>query len=65
MYVGIHDTIVIPADSQWIRDQLGNSVVEYKEINGGHSTFYVSKDASYFQINAMKHISKYNPMLYR
>ena len=48
MYVGKHDTIVPASDSLWAKEQLGKAVVQYKEIDGGHSIFFVAKDATFF-----------------
>jgi hypothetical protein len=44
MYVAKHDRIIYPVDSRWARDVLGSSVVDYREIDGGHVTFMVGKD---------------------
>jgi len=35
MFVGRHDTIVHPHDSQWVRDNIP-TVIGYREIDGGH-----------------------------
>jgi predicted esterase len=47
MISGLHDRIVYPADSQWVRDNLGSSLVDYVEVNGGHTVFFLGKDMSF------------------
>ena len=63
MYAAKHDLIVKPEDSHWARDLIGPNIVEYLEIDGGHVTFMVGYDQSYFAQNAMNQIKKYNPIL--
>jgi len=41
MVAGIHDMIVYPVDTKWVRDNLGEVLVEYVEVNGGHTTFFL------------------------
>lgn len=60
MFTGIHDTIVQPSDSEWVRDQLGESVVEYTEINGGHTVFFLGKDATFIKENVLNLMSEYS-----
>lgn len=36
MLVGKQDTLVYPQDSLWLKDQLGESVKDYIELDGGH-----------------------------
>ena len=62
MYVAKHDRIIYPVDSRWARDVLGSSVVDYQEIDGGHVTFMVGKDQTYFLDGALSQIRKYNPI---
>lgn len=48
MWVGKEDNLSTPQDARWARDQLGDSVVKYVEMdNVAHSTFNFGKDMSY------------------
>ena len=60
LYCGIEDTIVSIHDSRWLRDEIGEDIVDYEEFPGGHLQFFIGKDASYFTENSMKLITKYN-----
>ena len=48
--------MVLKEDSEWIREVLGDSVIDFVEIESGHLSFFVGKDQSYFLDNALKHI---------
>lgn len=63
MYVGIDDEMVSMDDTLAIKDVLGDLVVDYGLINGGHMSFFVNKKVDYFTKNAMSWIQKYNPLL--
>ena len=54
MYVARHDLIVTPEDSKWARELIGPSVIDYMEVDGGHVTFMLGYDQTYFKENAMK-----------
>ena len=59
----MNDLIVNPVDSHWVRDQLGNdTIVDYKEMPGGHLQFFIGTDASYFKKNAIELLKEYNPI---
>lgn len=60
MYVGTYDKLVVPEDAEWLRDQLGDTVVHYAEYPLGHGTFVIGKDMTWFTQDAMKIISQYN-----
>lgn len=62
MYNGRDDKIVSQEDSRWARDTLGEVVVDFEEIQGGHLSFFVSRNQTYFQVNALNIIKKYNPL---
>lgn len=60
LYYGKHDIIMLPENSLKARELLGDSVVDFQEIEGGHMAFFVSRNQTYFQENAMNLIKKYN-----
>ena len=63
MFVGDVDDLGDPTDNRWARDTINsgyNAVVHYEEIHGGHASFIVGKDMSWFD-RAMELIAKYNP----
>lgn len=48
MFVGEEDNLATPLDAKWLKDQLGDNVIEYMEIaNFDHSSFNFGKDMSY------------------
>jgi len=62
MFVGADDELATPADARWTRDQIGEAVVHYQEQPGGHLSFNIGKDATYFSETAMSIIEKYHPL---
>ena len=38
------------------------SVIEYKKIEGGHETFMVGKDMSFFTHDVMNKLKEYHPL---
>lgn len=65
MFVGSVDDLGDPTDARWARDVIisggKGSLIHYEEIKGGHATFLVGKDMSYFN-TVMTLIKKYNPV---
>ena len=53
MFTGLHDILADLTDSRWTRDQIGDNVVHYEEIEAGHLTFMVGKDMTYFSEGVM------------
>jgi hypothetical protein len=41
--------------------QIGPAVISYQEIAGGHVTYIIGKDMSYFTENVMGLLAQYNP----
>jgi len=49
MFVGNEDDLGDLKDARWAKSQMNSSVLKhYEEITGGHATFLVGKDMSYF-----------------
>lgn len=42
LFVGQDDTAVYPGDSKWTRQQIGEALVLYEEVNGGHLNFFIA-----------------------
>lgn len=59
VFVGKYDIVATPTDGQWTVDQIGDAVVHYQEINGGHLTFVVGKDVSWFTEDVMGILNEY------
>ena len=53
MYVGSHDILVKTEDSRWIRDKISSSLVDYEEIDGGHTTFMIGKNMTFVKSNIL------------
>ena len=62
MFVGQSDKLADVEDAQWIRSQLGDGVVHYQEIVGGHISFMIGKDMSYFTEDVIGLLSQYHPI---
>lgn len=61
LVVAHEDTVATPWDAQWTMDQIGDAVISYEEIAGGHVTYIVGKDMTYFTENVMGLVAQYNP----
>lgn len=61
MFVGKEDTLADPEDAEWAYRTIGSPVVHYQEIDGGHLTFMIGKDMSWFN-DVMTLIEHYNPV---
>ena len=48
MFTGSEDPLADVTDSRWTRDQIGDNIVHYEEVEAGHLTFLVGKDMTYF-----------------
>ena len=62
IYTAKHDKLIVKKDSNLLIDHLGPAVVDYAEMNGGHNAFMVGRDQTWFQINAVNMIKKFNPL---
>jgi len=62
MITGRHDRIVYPSDSEWVRDKIGSALIDYVEVNGGHTVFFLGKDMSFVQNNILQWMKVYNPL---
>ena len=61
MFVGKQDALATPTDAQWAKDQLGDKVIYYHEMdNVDHSAFNFGRDMSFLN-EVMYHIKMYNP----
>jgi hypothetical protein len=62
MFVGKYDRLADPADAEWTLEALGESVISYQEIDGGHLTFFIAKDMTYFNHDVMDILRYYQPL---
>ena len=53
IFGGKDDEIADSFDTMWTKEQIGDAVVHYQIINGGHISFLVGKDMSYFSEDVM------------
>ena len=64
LYAAKNDILVDIKDTRKTVDFIqkgGNStLVDYHEIEGGHLTFFMGKDVSYFENRALKLIERFN-----
>lgn len=61
LIVAKEDTVATPVDAQWTASQIGDAVVHFQEIAGGHVTYIIGKDMSYFTEDVMGLLATYNP----
>lgn len=62
MIAGDSDILGDVKDAVWTKDQIINNVVYFDVIHGGHLTFMVGKDMSWFSGAVMDLIKEYNPL---
>jgi len=62
MFTGNVDILADLTDSRWTRDQIGDNIVHYEEIDAGHLTFMVGKDMTYFSVGVMGLLAQYHPV---
>jgi len=62
MFVGKNDKLADPTDAEWTRNTIGSDVFHYQEINGGHLTFFIAKDMTWFNEDLMDLIKEYQPL---
>ena len=48
IFIGSDDIVATDIDGRWTAEQIGSAVVHYQVINGGHLSFIVAKDMSWF-----------------
>lgn len=60
LFYAEHDAFSTVKDVEWLKDQLGDSVVHYESIRGGHVTFLCGEDMEYLE-NMIDVIKQYNP----
>mmetsp|Transcript_18890 Transcript_18890/g.16737 ORF Transcript_18890/g.16737 Transcript_18890/m.16737 type:complete len:387 (+) Transcript_18890:34-1194(+) len=49
MFVGTTDLLGDPEDNLWLKQQLGNNVVQHRVYDYGHITFFIGKEVGYLQ----------------
>ena len=54
MFVGDADELGDPVDAEYTKEAIGDAVVDYKLIPGGHLTFLDGKDMSYWTQDVME-----------
>lgn len=62
MVAGDSDILGDIKDAVWTRDQITHEVVYFNVIHGGHLTFMIGKDMSWFTGDVMDLIKQYNPL---
>ena len=55
------DQLAAPADVAWLSEQLGDKVVFQKEYHLNHIAFSDANDMSFFSVDAVAQLHKYNP----
>ena len=56
------DKLSDPEDVAWLSQQLGDKVVFQKQYHNDHFTFAIGKDMSFFSVDAVEWLHKYNPV---
>ena len=57
---GTLDELGDPVDVDWLRNQLEDQIVFVQNYVLGHMSFAIGKDMSFFQVDAINLIKKYN-----
>lgn len=56
---GLDDQLITQPDARWARDQLGDAVAEYLEVEGGHMSFLIGR-GDYFETHVQKWLKLHN-----
>jgi hypothetical protein len=63
LFVGSVDVLGDVTDERWLLANVQSTVVHYKEYEDfDHATFAIAKDMSFFQVELVDLIKKYNPL---
>ena len=62
IFVGGDDIVANPTDGYWTAEQIGGAVIKYQIIDGGHLSFVVGKDMSWFTEDVIDIIKTYQPI---
>ena len=62
MFVGDSDELGTPVDAEYTKEAIGDAVIDYKLISGGHLTFLAGKDMSYWTQDVMELFAQYHPL---
>ena len=65
MIAGKNDLLASIEDARWTLSQVQNTVIEYKEIEGGHESFIIGKDMTFFTEDVMLKLQQYHPVVSR
>ena len=60
IFSGSLDKVCSPADAKWVSNRLQNTTVFNGEYRLGHETFMIAKDMSYFDVDLINVINRYN-----
>ena len=55
------DNLAVPEDVAWLSEQLGDNVVFEKQYHLNHVGFIDANDMSFFSVDAVAQLQKYNP----
>lgn len=66
MFVGENDKLADPTDAEWTRDTIAQDnvgeIIHYSTIKGGHLSFMIAKDMTYWTTDVMAILAKYQPL---
>ena len=62
IFGGMDDELADWRDAEWTRDQIVDAVVHFQLIEGGHISFLVGHDMSYFTQDVMNLLADYHPV---
>ena len=61
MFIGTSDVLATSTDSEWTKNEIGDAVIHYEYITGGHLSYFVGKDMTYFN-TVMDLLAEYQPL---
>ena len=62
MFVGDSDILGDAVDAEYTKEAIGDAVIHYSLIHGGHLTFLVGKDMTYWTTDVMNLLAQYHPI---
>ena len=55
------DSLAQPADVAWMIETLGDNVIFEKQYHANHGSFCLALDMTFFSVDALNLLQKYNP----
>lgn len=62
IFSGKADSVAHPEDVDWLAEQLGDNLRQYRQIEGGHVAPLIGKNMQYFKGDVIRLLHRYHPL---